>query len=59
MPESIVVVVTGVSPGIGRAATGKFAGRGCQVFGAVRSIAQAGPLPAGFCVSRHSVSVRR
>ncbi|HYD62112.1 MAG TPA: oxidoreductase [Noviherbaspirillum sp.] len=45
MSKSIVVVVTGVSSGIGRAAAEKFAKRGCQVFGTVRSIAKASPLP--------------
>jgi NAD(P)-dependent dehydrogenase (short-subunit alcohol dehydrogenase family) len=39
------VVVTGVSSGIGRAAAVKFAERGCQVFGTVRSIGKANPLP--------------
>lgn len=45
MSESIVVIVTGVSSGIGRAAAEKFAQRGCLVFGTVRSIAMATPLP--------------
>lgn len=40
-----VVVVTGVSSGIGRAAAKKFAKRDCQVFGTVRSIENASPLP--------------
>jgi NAD(P)-dependent dehydrogenase (short-subunit alcohol dehydrogenase family) len=45
MSKATVVVVTGVSSGIGRAAAEKFAKRGCQVFGTVRSIAKAKPLP--------------
>jgi len=44
MSTSTVVVVTGVSSGIGRAAAEQFAKRGCQVFGTVRSIAKASPL---------------
>lgn len=45
MSQSTVVVVTGVSSGIGRVAAEKFAKRGCQVFGTVRSIKKAAPLP--------------
>ena len=45
MSKSKVVVVTGVSSGIGRVAAEKFARQGCQVFGTVRSIAKATPLP--------------
>ena len=45
MSNSTVVVVTGVSSGIGRVAAEKFAERGCQVFGTVRSITKATPLP--------------
>ncbi len=44
MSNSKVVVVTGVSSGIGRVAAEKFAARGCRVFGTVRSIAKAAPL---------------
>ncbi|TCG03852.1 short-chain dehydrogenase/reductase [Paraburkholderia steynii] len=44
MPNSKVIVVTGVSSGIGRAAAEKFAKRGCRVFGTVRSIAKTAPL---------------
>ena len=44
MSKSKVVVVTGVSSGIGRAAAEKFAQQGCQVFGTVRSIVSATPL---------------
>jgi NAD(P)-dependent dehydrogenase (short-subunit alcohol dehydrogenase family) len=39
------VVVTGVSSGIGRAAAEKFAEQGCRVFGTVRNVAKATPLP--------------
>lgn len=45
MSKSTVVVVTGVSSGIGRAVAEKFAARGCQVFGTVRSLGKAGPVP--------------
>ncbi|MFP3563019.1 oxidoreductase [Paraburkholderia sp. SIMBA_030] len=44
MSNSTVVVVTGVSSGIGRAAAEKFARRGCRVFGTVRNIAKAAPI---------------
>jgi NAD(P)-dependent dehydrogenase (short-subunit alcohol dehydrogenase family) len=44
MSKAAVVVVTGVSSGIGRATAEKFAKQGCRVFGTVRSIAKAGPL---------------
>ncbi|MGN9493324.1 SDR family NAD(P)-dependent oxidoreductase, partial [Escherichia coli] len=40
MLNSTVVVVTGVSSGIGRAAAEKFAKRGCRVFGTVRKTAK-------------------
>lgn len=40
-----IVVVTGVSSGIGRAAAQQFALRGCKVFGTVRSLAKAPPVP--------------
>lgn len=43
MSKSKVVVVTGVSSGIGRVTAEKFAQRGCQVFGTVRSIGKASP----------------
>ncbi len=62
MSKSIVVVVTGVSSGIGRAAAEKFAKRGCQVFGTVRSIAKANPLPGVELVEmdiRDEASVQR
>ncbi|MDR3368265.1 oxidoreductase [Rhodoferax sp.] len=45
MSKSKVVVVTGVSSGIGRATAKQFADQGCQVFGTVRNIAKATPLP--------------
>jgi NAD(P)-dependent dehydrogenase (short-subunit alcohol dehydrogenase family) len=45
MSNSQVVVVTGVSSGIGRAAAEKFARRGCQVFGTVRDVAKTKLLP--------------
>jgi NAD(P)-dependent dehydrogenase (short-subunit alcohol dehydrogenase family) len=45
MPKSKIVVVTGVSSGIGRATAEKFAQQGCQVFGTVRHISKATPLP--------------
>jgi NAD(P)-dependent dehydrogenase (short-subunit alcohol dehydrogenase family) len=45
MSHSKVVVVTGVSSGIGRATAEKFSKRGCQVFGTVRNTAKAKPIP--------------
>lgn len=44
MSNSTVVVVTGVSSGIGRAAAERFAQRGCRVFGTVRNRAKAQPI---------------
>lgn len=44
MLNSTIVVVTGVSSGIGRASAEKLAKRGCRVFGTVRSIARMTPL---------------
>ncbi|MGH8516307.1 MAG: oxidoreductase [Panacagrimonas sp.] len=44
MSNPKVVVVTGVSSGIGRVAAAKFAAQGCQVFGTVRDIVKALPL---------------
>lgn len=45
MANSTVVLVTGVSSGIGRAAAEQFAQRGCRVFGSVRNTAKAQPIP--------------
>ncbi len=45
MSNSQVVVVTGVSSGIGRAAAIKFAQRGCRVFGTVRNLERAQAIP--------------
>lgn len=62
MSNSKVVVVTGVSSGIGRAAAEQFAKRGCRVFGTVRSIAKASPLKGVELVEmdiRDDVSVQR
>lgn len=44
MSESPVVVVTGVSSGIGRTTAEQFAKRGCRVFGTVRNVAKTKPL---------------
>ena len=44
MTTSQVVLVTGVSSGIGRAAAEQFAQRGCEVFGTVRSLSTATPI---------------
>ncbi|MGE4477109.1 MAG: SDR family NAD(P)-dependent oxidoreductase, partial [Stutzerimonas sp.] len=44
MSNSTVVVVTGVSSGIGRTAAQRFAERGCRVFGTVRNRATARPI---------------
>ena len=62
MSKSIVVVVTGVSSGIGRVTAEKFAKLGCRVFGTVRSIAKAIPLPGVELVEmdvRDDASVQR
>lgn len=45
MSDSKVVVITGVSSGIGRATAIRFVKHGCRVFGTVRSIAKAQPIP--------------
>ncbi len=45
MSNSKVVVITGVSSGIGRAAALKFAEQGCRVFGTVRNTAKAQAIP--------------
>lgn len=44
MSEHKVVLITGVSSGIGREAALAFGARGCQVFGTVRDINSASPL---------------
>lgn len=44
MSNSKVVVITGVSSGIGRATAELFAKRGCRVFGTVRNAAKAKPI---------------
>lgn len=62
MSTSSVVIVTGVSSGIGRAAAEKFSQRGCRVFGTVRSIATTAPLPGVELIEmdvRDEASVRR
>ena len=62
MSNSTIVVVTGVSSGIGRATAEKFAKRGCRVFGTVRSIAKAQPIPDVVLVEmdvRDDASVQR
>lgn len=45
MSNSKVVVITGVSSGIGRATAEMFAKRGCRVFGTVRNPAKAQAIP--------------
>lgn len=45
MLNSKVIVVTGVSSGIGRAAALKFVEQGCRVFGTVRNTAKAQSIP--------------
>ncbi|WPG38316.1 oxidoreductase [Variovorax sp. EBFNA2] len=45
MSSSSVVVVTGASSGIGRAAAELFVARGCRVFGTVRDLRKAPSLP--------------
>jgi len=62
MSNSPVVIVTGVSSGIGRVAAEKFAERGCQVFGTVRDVTKAAPIPTVELVGmdvRNEASVRR
>jgi NAD(P)-dependent dehydrogenase (short-subunit alcohol dehydrogenase family) len=61
MSNSKVVLITGVSSGIGRASAIQFVQQGCQVFGTVRSIAKAQPLLGVVLVEmdvRDDVSVR-
>jgi NAD(P)-dependent dehydrogenase (short-subunit alcohol dehydrogenase family) len=45
MSKSKVVLITGVSSGIGRATAIKFATQGCRVFGTVRNKEKAQPIP--------------
>lgn len=62
MSNSKVVVVTGVSSGIGRATAEKFVKRGCQVFGTVRNPANAQPIPGVVLIEmdiRDDTSVQR
>lgn len=57
-----VVVVTGVSSGIGRATAAKFAKQKCKVFGTVRNLAKAQPIPGVELVEmdvRDEASVKR
>lgn len=61
MSNSKVVVVTGVSSGIGRITAQKFAERGCQVYGTVRNKAAASPIPGVVLIEmdvRDEVSVQ-
>lgn len=46
MQQQTVVLITGVSSGIGRAAAEHFARAGCIVYGSVRHLAGATPLTA-------------
>lgn len=60
--DNKVVVVTGVSSGIGRVVAEKFAQRGCQVYGTVRNITTAQPIPGVSFVEmdvRDDASVQR
>jgi NAD(P)-dependent dehydrogenase (short-subunit alcohol dehydrogenase family) len=62
MTESSVVVVTGVSSGIGRVTAEQFAKRGCRVFGTVRNVAKTQPLSGVELVEmdvRDEASVKR
>lgn len=43
--KSKIVVVTGVSSGIGRATAEMFVKKGCEVFGTVRNLEKANPIP--------------
>lgn len=61
MSNSKVVVITGVSSGIGRVTAEKFAKRGCRIFGTVRSITKAQAIPGVVLVEmdiRDEASVR-
>lgn len=62
MSNSPVVVVTGVSSGIGRATAVKFVEKGCQVFGTVRNTAKAQAIPGVVLIEmdiRDDASVQR
>lgn len=62
MSNPQVVVITGVSSGIGRAAALKFAQQGCRVFGTVRNTAQAQAIPGVTLIAmdiRDEVSIAR
>jgi NAD(P)-dependent dehydrogenase (short-subunit alcohol dehydrogenase family) len=62
MSNAKVVVVTGVSSGIGRAAAMRFASQGCRVFGTVRNPAKAQAIPGVALIEldvRDEVSIRR
>lgn len=62
MSNSQVVVITGVSSGIGRATAIKFVQQGCRVFGTVRSTAKAQPIAGVTLVEmdvRDDASVQR
>ncbi|GLK74420.1 SDR family NAD(P)-dependent oxidoreductase [Ancylobacter dichloromethanicus] len=57
-----IVLVTGVSSGIGRATALKFAEAGCRVYGTVRDLAKAQPVPGVTLVEmdvRDEVSIER
>lgn len=61
MANSKIVLVTGVSSGIGRVVAEQFAQRGCEVFGTVRNLSTAIPLPGVTLVEmdvRNNESVR-
>lgn len=62
MKSPNVIVITGVSSGIGRATALKFAEQGCQVFGTVRNTEKAQAIPGVVLVEmdiRDEVSVQR
>ncbi|MDR7306660.1 oxidoreductase [Rhodoferax saidenbachensis] len=62
MSNSKVILITGVSSGIGHAAATKFAEQGCRVFGTVRNTAKAQAIPGVTLIEmdiRDDVSVDR